>query len=560
MSRPSFASLSGVLRWFAFAILLACGWAMATVAAAHGERDGSGARHDQRAVVEGYFWTPQRWILPSGSEGRRLEWAYTTVAPPADWMTPGFRTTADWRSGKPGFWGGETPRAGDAQNTLWPDGATDLWLRKSFRIHAGAIPHAMFWGRVDDRMEVYVNGTPALIEAGWSQGYRYYGLSPEGRAALRADAPNTLAVHVRDDGGARYFDLGIAQNPRFASMPSTGYEKTPELAVYAETVRAYMQQHGIPAGVLAVMKGDEVVVKRGFGWSNKGMRHALEADAVMRLASNDKVITTGAIARLIDTGAVDPATGQALTWDTPVFPLLRAHGLAPTAGHAPDPRIDSITVRVLHQHQAGLQELPAPEVFYRDLGVPSGGTTTTWDPIRWTYGMPLEFTPGEQSRYSSIGYAVLRHVVHVVSGDLSRYLRDQIFAPAGSAAITIAHERLRDRDPTEPWYATLEAPYNRWIYLEDYTALAASAEAMVRYLRRYSFGNGALLIDPVTGQWGPGPEGNGAGVFVGSMPGTWSVSVQRRWDEVSFAVVFDINGAYDDLIGRLMEITDGLAP
>ena len=447
---------------------------------------------------------------------------------------------------------------GDAQNSYWPDGASDLWVRTTFLIDDQSIQQAMFWGRVDDTMEVYVNGVPALVEAGWSQGYRYYGLTAQGRNALQPNRLNTLAVHVRDWGGGRYFDLGIVRKKRFAAMPSRGYEKTPALAAYSDAVRTYMQEHGIPAGVLAVMKGDQVVVKRGFGWSDKTMLHALDADAVMRLASNDKVITTGAIARMIDLGVVDRVTGQTLSWDTPVFPLLRAHGLQPAPGHSPDPRIDTITLRHLHQHQAGLAELPAPDDFYRDLGLLPGSATTVSDPVRWTYSKPLAFTPGEQSRYSSIGYAVLRHVVHVVHGDLLAYLRDQVFAPAGSTAVAIAHERLHERSPSEPWYATLETPYDRWIYLENYTALATTAEAMVRYLRRYSLGNGALLIDPVTGQWSPGPEGNGGGIFYGSMPGTWSVSVQRRWDQVSFVVIFNINGAYDELAKQLNDISDSL--
>ena len=45
-------------------------------------------------------------------------------------------------------------------------------------------------------------------------------------------------------------------------MPMSGFEHTPTLAAYSTAVRQFMQEHGIPGGVLAVMKKDKVVVNR----------------------------------------------------------------------------------------------------------------------------------------------------------------------------------------------------------------------------------------------------------------------------------------------------------
>jgi CubicO group peptidase (beta-lactamase class C family) len=514
-------------------------------------------RVDPRSFVDGYFPQPRRWILRSGSTGDTT-WRMTALPPGADWTQPGYPDSS-WTPVTPGIWGGAT-RPGDRPVTPWPSDAGELWLRTTFNLRARDIEALVFWGRVDDSMQVYVNGVLALDEPAWSRGYRYCGLRAQAKSALRTDAPNTLAVHVRDVGGDRYFDLGLTIQPAFAAMPSTGFERTPVLGRYGDAMRAYMLEHGLTGGVLAVTKQSEVVVNRAFGWADKRLRRPLEPDTVMRLASNDKVITTGAIARLIDTATVDPATGRALTWDTPVFPLLRAHGLEPIPGRTPDARADTITLRHLHEHRGGLQELPPPERFYAELGVPDGAATTAEDGIRWAYSTALEFTPGDGFRYSSIGYAVLRHVAHVVTGDLLAYLRDTIFEPAGTRDVFVAHERVADRDPREPGYATLEPPYDRWIYLENFTALATSAEAMARYLRRYSMGNGALLIDPQTGQWSPGPEGNGGGRFYGSMAGTWSWSEQRRWDEVNIVVIFNLEGDHSALADQLVRITDEMQP
>jgi CubicO group peptidase (beta-lactamase class C family) len=508
-----------------------------------------------RAAVDGYFTAPTTFILKPGTV-TSVSWRYTTTTPPASWTQPSF-SPSGWSTGNPGFWfGGGVP--GDRQRTPWPASASDLWLRTTFSISKTDVPNAVFWGRWDDSLEVYINGVLAISEPGWSAGYRSLGMTAAGRAALKGGSSNTIAVHVKDTGGDRYFDLGITSKAVLLSRPSSGFERTPALAAYSSAVRQFMIEHGIPAGVLAVMKKDQVVVKRGFGWSDKGFTRPLGADAVMRLASNDKVLTTGAIGRMIDTGTVDPATHQRITWDTPVFPILRAHGLTPLPGRTPDPRIDSITVRLLHDHESGVSELPSEDQFYADLGVAPGSATTMLDDVRWVYSMPLEFAPGSTSAYSSAGYMLLRYLVHAVKGDLLTYLRSQVFGPAGSTDVFIANERLADRDPREPGYLTLEAPHDRWIYLDNFTALATTAEAFVRYLRRYSFGNGALLIDPVTGAWSPGPEGNGGGIFFGAMAGTWTVSEQRRWDEVSFVVFFNIVGPYDGLVPQLEAITDSL--
>jgi len=58
------------------------------------------------------------------------------------------------------------------------------------------------------------------------------------------------------------------------------------------------------------------------------------------------------------------------------------------------------------------------------------------------------------------------------------------------------------------------------------------------------------------GNWSP--VNNGYGVFFGGMSGTWSVVMQRRWDEVNIAVIFNRSGNYDALHDELFEITENL--
>jgi CubicO group peptidase (beta-lactamase class C family) len=508
---------------------------------------------DDRAEVDGYYPSPRSYLLAAGSAGG-ARWRYTTTAPADDWTSTSF-DDAQWLEGESGF-GFGAPPSSDGTRTLWPEDAASLWLRANLTLSACDLPRAMLWARWDQALTVYINGVEAVREVAAYGNYRYLGLSSAARAALR-EGENVIAVHVSGSQAARHFDLGVTRFGALASRPVAGSPRTPALAVYGEALREFMIEHGIPAGVLAVMKRDQMVVAQGFGWADKEFTRPLPHDAVLRLASNDKLFTLAATRTLVDDATIDPVSGQQVTPDTQVFPLLRVHGLTPIPSVAPSPAIESVTVLHLMEHRAGLRELPWPEQFYADLQrLP--GSTSAIDNVRWVYSQAPQFVPGSSQVYSSSGYMVLRHFVASVHGDLLRYLRDVVLAPVGTRDVFIAHERLASRSAREPWYATFVAPYDRWIYLEDYTALASSAEALARLLRGYHLGFGTRLIDPSTGAWSAGLD-NGGGVFIGGYEGTWSMALQRRWDEVNIAVIFNIGGEYSALNEQLNAITDGIS-
>jgi CubicO group peptidase (beta-lactamase class C family) len=516
-------------------------------ASGSGGSGGGGAPVVERSTVDGFFPPPPA-ILGTGT------WRFTTTAPTGNWTQPSF-IAAGWQTGRPGFFG-EAPLPGDNQQTPWPEGAPELWLRTTFRIEQAEISRALLWGRWDDGIEVYINGTLAATDPNSTQGYRYLGLNA---AALTPGIANTLAVHITDSGGARYLDLAVALNDAFAAMPMSGSERTPALAAYADAVRWFMLERGIPGGVLAVMKKDQVVVKRGFGWADKSFTRPMSPDAVMRLGGPELLVTAGAVVTLIDAGTVDPVTQERISRDTRVFPLLRAHGLAPLPGRTPAPEIDDVTVRMLLDGTSGISELSGdPGQIYADLGVAPGSPTTAADNVRWVYSMPLVHAPGAAATDGATASMLLRHLVHVVTGDLLGFLRTAVFGPAGTSDVFIAHEALALRDAREPGYVTLETPYDRWMYLDNFTALATTAEAFVRYLRRYHGTAGTLLIDPETHEWAARPD-NGGLLFFGVMQGTWTAIVQRRYDEVSYAIYFNIGGEYGALIADLESVTDSLS-
>ena len=164
----------------------------------------------------------------------------------------------------------------------------------------------------------------------WTASYRYLGITQAARAALRTGSSNTIAVHVTDYGYPGYFDLGVVKNP-LANPPVSGYERTPALSVLRDAVLQLVKERAVPAMTFAVMKRDTVVLAKGYGWKDKALSTPLGHDAVLRHASLDKYMTIDATVKLINAGTGDPVTGQAITRDTRVFPLLAARGLAPIA-------------------------------------------------------------------------------------------------------------------------------------------------------------------------------------------------------------------------------------
>src|SRR5690606_572980 len=173
--------------------------------------------------------------------------------------------------------------------------------------------------------------------------------------------------------------------------------------------------------------------------------------------------------------------------------------------------------------------------------------------------MPADFPPGTQFQYCSSCYMLVRYIVEVLTGDVVAQIRNVTLAPAVDSGIFLAAERLEDRQPSEPWYATFEDPYSRWVNLEEYRALSGTAPGLVRMLRRYEAGSGVKLLDPTTGEWSLGIYGNGGEVYVGGFEGTASLANQRRWDEVNIAFIFNVGTEFDALFQELDQLANNMS-
>src|SRR5690348_390867 len=170
----------------------------------------------------------------------------------------------------------------------------------------------------------------------------------------------------------------------------------------------------IPGAVLVVARDGRVVESRAFGHAqlNDYEGHRLASPPPMRtstmfdLASVTKVMaTTFGVMLLVDQGKVD--------LDAPVYRYL------------PDfrgPHKDSITVRNLLQHSAGL-------VQWQPLYYHASNTAQTYAVIR---AMPLQWGVGAGRHYSDLGFMLLGDIVARVSGEpLDVFLSRELYRPLG---------------------------------------------------------------------------------------------------------------------------------
>jgi CubicO group peptidase (beta-lactamase class C family) len=208
---------------------------------------------------------------------------------------------------------------------------------------------------------------------------------------------------------------GVA--PTQAQNPTSAPERA--LAAADSILADAVAREQIPGAVLVVTQGGAPVHERAFGYAQLfdfGMRRLgqptpMRTSTIFDLASVTKVMaTTVALMLLVDRGLV--------AVDAPVhtyLPEFRGPGL------------DSITVRHLLTHSAGLHQW---QPLYYHASTPA----QTYRHIRQ---LPLQWGVGEGRHYSDLGFMLLGYIVERVSGrSLDAFTREELYAPLGLHATT----------------------------------------------------------------------------------------------------------------------------
>ncbi|MDR0811770.1 MAG: T9SS type A sorting domain-containing protein, partial [Paludibacter sp.] len=150
-----------------------------------------------------------RPILKTGGQGGEL-WKYKkgdngAVEVPADWHTNPNANETGWDEGLGGF--------GDRSDyhTAWGGDNKEIYLRKKVFIpsqeECGDLTFSMFF---DDNYDFFINGVLASSDyTHWADEYRTIEISPAAKSAIIYGGDNLFAIHVIQNTGGAYMDLGV---------------------------------------------------------------------------------------------------------------------------------------------------------------------------------------------------------------------------------------------------------------------------------------------------------------------------------------------------------------
>ncbi|HEY3498740.1 MAG TPA: serine hydrolase domain-containing protein [Polyangiaceae bacterium] len=488
---------------------------------------------------------PNSWIVPRTDGPDHPNCPDPSVSP--DWTRFEYDYGPSWEVDTDAGIGPPPAQASDVLVTFVE--GRGLWLRRKFSLESELQKdHLMLWGRWADGITVYVNGVLATWNGTGTAEYKYLGLSDEARAALVV-GENVIAVRVEWDryhfweqdgvieGAAwdRFFDLGLAANDRLSHLPlDRAAEPNAGVAAYVDTVKEFLQEQGISGATFAISKNGVGVASAGLGWHDKNLDVPMARGAKLRLASNDEIITQAAIAKLVNEGKLTPSTR--------VFERL---GLAPIPLHSPGANVDLITVEHLRTHTSGIGATVHHQTMLDELAFQFGIGPEEWTSehnARWLYSLDADV--GNSAGSPRDAYFLLRYLAERLVEP--RTLQEYLAGDMGLSGIGVSHERLDGREPNEG-YVTREPTWDRWLALENYLALSASAEAYASFLDDFPL---SYTLTP-EGRYEPV---DGGGV-IGAMPGTWSVAIEDPSRGLGIVMIANSHGNFEEVVARIDRIT-----
>ena len=222
-----------------------------------------------------------------------------------------------------------------------------------------------------------------------------------------------------------------AQELPVASPESVGLSSQ-RLERIAAAVQQSIADKKIAGAVTLVARRGSVVWLKAEGMADREAAKPMQTDAIFRICSMTKPITSLAVMMLYEDGRFlldDPVSKYIPEFKNPKVLMKAANGQTYTI-----PATRELTIRNLLTHTSGLTYQWNPDLgqLYKDANVAHGLAPydgTIGDSVKRLAGLPLLFNPGDRFEYS-LGVDVLGYLVEVVSGKpFDEFLRTRIFAP-----------------------------------------------------------------------------------------------------------------------------------
>ncbi len=184
---------------------------------------------------------------------------------------------------------------------------------------------------------------------------------------------------------------------------------TSEIGKLVNEYIAPLEKHDLFNGTILVIQDGKVLLNKGYGYASLEHQVKNNPNTRFQIASLSKPFTKLAIIQL--------AERKLLSLSDKVSKFI------------PDyPNGNLITIGHLLDHSSGIphiNDLPDYDKFAKE-------TYSVKQVIKLFKNKPLEYKPGSKKTYSNSGYALLVHIIELISGKTyGEYLEKYIFQPAG---------------------------------------------------------------------------------------------------------------------------------
>jgi len=201
-----------------------------------------------------------------------------------------------------------------------------------------------------------------------------------------------------------------------------------------ELIRNTMQNDNIPGVALAIIKDNDVIISKGFGYANLETKVPVNSKTIFQSGSLGKQFTSAGIMAMVEDNLIE--------LDRSILQYIP---------EGPE-KWKPITVRHLLTHSSGIPDYTSEEFDYSK-------NYTEADLVQMASELELEFTAGERWNYSNTGYVILGVVMSRMAGKpYWEFLKERIFIPSGMHTIRINTEkeivpnRAKGYIPTETGY------------------------------------------------------------------------------------------------------------
>ncbi|MEI6947487.1 serine hydrolase domain-containing protein [Paraflavisolibacter sp. H34] len=233
-----------------------------------------------------------------------------------------------------------------------------------------------------------------------------------------------------------------AQTPQEGTLqlaaPSSLYLPAKRLERIDSLFQVYINNQWMAGATALVAKDGKILYYKGAGYKDVARKEAMPKDAIFRIASQTKAITSVGIMMLVEEGKL--SLNDAVSKFIPEFKkprVLKDYNAADTT-YTTVPAKREITLHDLLTHTSGIGYAqigsPTAKAIYYKAGVVGGigvDRLRLADKMKILGTLPLFHQPGEQFTYG-LNTDVLGYVIEVASGlSLDQFFQKRIFQPLG---------------------------------------------------------------------------------------------------------------------------------